>query len=566
MPFLSSLQTRQILFHLTVVCNLATCSFNNTRFDDEMRLESGCRDTYPSYVTPYAITCRNMFISDLPFHDNVTKMELINVPLAVLNDTMMPKAITSGRVGLRQLQWTKSHIKTLERITIPNLIELDLSWNIIQDVGPNAVRQLTLLKKLNISHNSIERLPSNLFDEGNSLIILSVAYNLLKTLPHGIFDSMKNLEILDLSNNHLSHVKETLFRQNTKLKNLNLSRNKLSTLPAQIFHALTSLQYLYLEDNHLYSLNVDTFIHLHELMVLNLGKNALWSLPSTLLPNNNTLFILTISHTRLQKLKLTALQNLRSLRSLQLTDNVNLQNLPNETFYNLRNLKTIQLENNNFTQLPFSILDTQPDDLYLSGNPWPCDCTIQWIILWALDMSTRKNSLHLTGFCNETNKDLLESLYQMHCKPMIVRISPTSYQNLEVKVHLECRAYAYPSATVSWITPNGLVFLESDDANDLLLYHPTLRNYQHLQTVKENVQLLGNGDLHIKRMTRNDAGEYICVATNRVGESFTSTRLYVDPSIMQRIKTGSIICGLLWVNTFLLFSVVYLLIRRYTRR
>lgn len=572
MSFLSSLKACRIFFYLTIVCNLASCSygvFNATiTMEDDTRLATGCRYAFPNFVTPYAMSCSNMFVNEITLHDNVTKLELVNVPLSVLNDTLIPRAFQSDRVDLHQLQWTKSHIKLVEKVPIPSLNELDLSWNIVQDIRPNAVRQLVNLKKLNISHNNIEHLPSSLFDERNSMTILSLSHNQLKTLPHTIFDKLKGLEILDLSDNLLSHLPETLFKRTLKLQNLNLAHNKIDTLPVTLFFPLTSLQSLSLEDNHLLNFDADTFAHLHRLMALNLGKNPLWLLPEHLLSNNNTLFILTISHTRLRRLRLSVLQNLRSLQSLHLTDNVELQNLHNDTFQNLRNLRTISLARNNFTQLPTSLLDTRPEDLYLDGNPLPCDCSVQWIAFWLIYSVNggRENSLHLSGAkCNGTNQDLKEALLELQCKPNIVRVSPFTYPKLDSNVHLTCRAYANPTVSIAWLTPGGgfahLDTSSQDEADDSsLLYQSDSRE------VSKNVRLRKTGDLNIMRMSRDDAGEYTCIARNTIGESHALTRVYADPSVMERIKVGSMICGFLWVNTFIVFTVIYLLIRKYSKR
>lgn len=600
MAFLRSLQTRQILFYLTVVCNLATCSSSgSSKVDDETNLVSGCRYTYPSYINPYTplskidlISCRNMLRGELPFYENVTTMELVNVPLTVLNNTEIPNAVSSSRVDLRQLSWSKSHIKIVQHIPMERLVELDLSWNLIQEVHPNAFHQLVNLTLLNISHNNLESLPDNLFVERNMLRSLSLAYNQFKSVPRDISNHLDLLETLDISNNHLKHLKETTFRHNRRLQNLNLAHNRLTLLPADVFQSLSTLRYLSLEANQLFDVESGAFDHQHQLMVLNLGRNPLLSLPAPLLPTNNTLFVLTISHAKLMRLKAATLQNLRALRNLYLSDNRHLQNLPNDTFAGAHQLKVLHLHNNNFTQLPSSVLDVEPDDLLLDGNPWPCDCSTQWIAFWAYGAPTQtgasgaatlEDSVRMAGPCNATGRDLVEALRRLRCKPTVLRISPVRYESLETNVKLVCRSYANPPPTISWLTPNGLAYVErslsaydgtDDEAGPPRLLHSALANRRHLPVNTENVvvssntnlYLYENGDLHIKQMSRDDVGEYVCVATNKLGESFAYTRLYVDPSIMQRIKTGSIICGFLWINTFLLFSIVYLVIRRFSRR
>lgn len=600
MAFLRSLQTRQILFYLTVVCNLATCSTSvSSKVDDETNLVSGCRYTYPSYINPYTplskidlISCRNMLRGELPFYENVTTMELVNVPLTVLNESEIPNAVSSSRVGLRQLSWSKSHIKTVQYIPIEGLVELDLSWNLIQDVQPNAFRKLAHLTLLNISHNNLESLPDNLFAECNALRSLSLAHNQFKSVPRDVSDHLVHLETLDVSNNHLKHLKETTFKHHRRLQNLNLAHNRLTLLPADVFESLSTLKYLSLEANQLFDIEPGAFDRQHQLLVLNLGRNPLLSLPAPLLPANNTLLVLTVSHAKLTRIKAATLQNLRQLRNLYLSDNRHLQNLPNDTFAGAYQLKVLHLHNNNFTQLPYSILDIEPDDLQLDGNPWPCDCSAQWIAFWAYgapvkvassDTDILQDSVRMAGTCNATGRDLVEALRKLRCKPTVLRVSPVRYESLEANVKLVCRSYANPAPTISWLTPNGLAYLETsanngdvvdDETAPPRLLHSALANWRRLAVNTDNVvdssnsnlYLYENGDLHIKQMSRDDAGEYMCIATNKLGESFAHTRLYVDPSIMQRIKTGSIICGFLWINTFLLFSVVYLLIRRYSRR
>lgn len=567
-------RTIQILFYLTLLYHqLASGSGTydaGKQQDDDNHPVSGCKYTYPKYMisSPNVdmILCRNTAPSELPVYPNVTKMELINVPLTVLNQTEIPKAVQSDKVDLRQLYWTKSHIKVIQSVTIPTLNELDLSGNIIQEIREEAFEPLFSLYKLNISNNRIENLPEKLFTRIYPLRTFSLSHNKLKILPGDIFDTLRDLEILDLSNNELNYLREDTFVNNPKLQTLNLSNNKLNSLPERIFHSLTSLQHLSLQNNVLIHLELQTFSKLQSLMILDMGENPLWTLPPSLLPVNNTLFILTISHTKLVKIQSTVFQNLANLRKLYLSENRNLQNLPNDTFVNSEKLKMIDLQNNNFTQLPHSLVNLVPDELLLSGNPWPCDCSIQWIINWIKSLGEARNNVRLASYCNSTDKDLVETVYRMQCKPTIIRVSPVSNYLLEAKVQLVCRAYATPRPLISWVTPNGLAYIKSESAIDLLRYHPTFDLYPHLGSTEENVELHENGDLDIKSMTREDAGEYLCIATNKVGEAFAHTRLYVDPSIMQRIKTGSLICGLLWINGFLLFSVVYVLLRKCTKR
>lgn len=543
-------------------------SYDASKQDDGNYPVSGCKYISPrsDYDKIDVISCRNMGVDELPLYENVTKMELVKIPLAVLNATQIPKAVQSEKVGLRQLYWTRSQIKTVQSVPIVNLTELDLSSNTIQDIRRNAFEPLVSLYKLNLSHNSIDTLPDKLFATHSPLSILSISHNRLSLLPADVFQNLTNLQILDLSNNELKYLAEDTFSVNVKLQHLDLTNNQLRSLPEKIFHSLTALQHLSLEANLLVRLEAEIFSKLTSLMVLNLARNPLWNLPDTLLPANNTLFILTISHTKLVNVNPSVFRNLRSLRKLYLSQNHNLQNLPNDTFAESQNLKIIDLQNNNFTQLPHSIVNLVPDELLLDGNPWPCDCSVQWIVNWINSLGESKTNVRLSSYCNSTDKDLTETVYKMQCKPTIVLVSPVSYQNLQVKLHLVCKAYANPRPLISWVTPNGLAYINSEDAIDLLRYHPTFDSYPHLDNVQQNYDLHQNGDFHIKSMTRDDAGEYLCIATNKVGEAFARTRLFVDPTIMQRIKTGSLICGLLWVNGFLLFSVIYILIRRCVKR
>lgn len=101
-----------------------------------------------------------------------------------------------------------------------NLVDLDVSFNVIDSLIPDTFLNLPHLRSVNLSHNAITELPNDiLFGACNKLITLDLSDNQINTLPHMLVTDimrLQSLELLNISNNQLCIIPSELLDQPTK--------------------------------------------------------------------------------------------------------------------------------------------------------------------------------------------------------------------------------------------------------------------------------------------------------------------------------------------------------------
>ncbi|XP_041484463.1 SLIT and NTRK-like protein 5 [Lytechinus variegatus] len=172
----------------------------------------------------------------------------------------------------------------------------------------------------------------------NRLRNIYLSRNSLRVIENGTFQLVPKLEVIDLYQNSLSQLTSGVFQHLKNLERLFLGMNKLVNLPEDIFKDLSSLVYLDLSNNSLTTLSIDLFAHMDYLMTIDLSGNRLISIGNVL-----------------------HLPNIR----LDLRWN------------NLHQLDNLTLE----------ILTSNAEILFLKGNPWHCDCSLEPLRQWYQQLS-----------------------------------------------------------------------------------------------------------------------------------------------------------------------------------
>ncbi|XP_020836510.1 immunoglobulin superfamily member 10 [Phascolarctos cinereus] len=172
---------------------------------------------------------------------------------------------------------------------------------------------------------------------------INLGYNSLIKLTETDFTGLHKLELLMLHSNEIHDIPDKTFTDLHALQVLKMSYNKVRRLHKDTFHGLRSLTRLHLDHNHLEFINPETFYGLTSLRLVHLEGNLLTKLH----PNT----FVSLSYFQIFKISF---------------------------------IKYIYLSDNFLTSIPQEMIlyMTELESIYLHGNPWVCDCELNWLPDW----------------------------------------------------------------------------------------------------------------------------------------------------------------------------------------
>lgn len=130
---------------------------------------------------------------------------------------------------------------------VKGLVEIDLSYNFIEELDPMLFQHLSSLTTLTLRGNSIQLIPGVPFVVSNSIQHLDIGQCRLKSIPRGIFYGLKRLRYLSLDGNLLKSLKYNSLPKG--LKYLNLSQNLIVNVPSEVLSSLSNLRRISLGEN-----------------------------------------------------------------------------------------------------------------------------------------------------------------------------------------------------------------------------------------------------------------------------------------------------------------------------
>lgn len=209
---------------------------------------------------------------------------------------------------------------------------------------------------LNLNGNRILNLSNASFPRPLvHLTHLYVSGNQLQELDSMAFQNFSSLRLLDLSDNTIVHFSIEALHQDNKIEVLNFSKSLrnhsyIGVLARLFHHSLPKVSRLDLSNNDLVFLPEGIFTGLSELSLLDLRNNSLVSFRNVTSQN-------------------------KALKELDLRDNA-FKALSNETLSELYSIPNLRVR--------------------LAGNPWRCDCDIEYLLFWLEKQDFVTDRLNLT--------------------------------------------------------------------------------------------------------------------------------------------------------------------------
>ncbi|XP_023217408.1 protein artichoke-like [Centruroides sculpturatus] len=352
---------------------LCPCYSLNIFFDDEDDDEHPlCKPPFKCNCEDTKIDCSNLKITDFESKLQFSE-EIIEVNFQGNEIKNIQKNFAKG-TNLRDLDLSYNNINFISSEAFSNLnqlIRLDLSHNYIWNLAVDVFSGVKSLKKLDLSYNNIQNIIPNTFMPTKMLTDLSLEFNPFMYFDKDFFTYLPKLENLNLRYTGFSSLLPKLFASNTNLKYLSLANNALSSVPSSALKDLKSLVVLWLNDNPIKYIKSGDFKGLVNLTSLYISNMA-----------------------ELKNIEKFAFEGLINLRILHCSDNYKLEVIDSMAFatnntFPLKHIEMIYLRNNALTTLSEKLLNwkriTYTD---LSGNPWHCDCKVQWLgkIHWKHDL------------------------------------------------------------------------------------------------------------------------------------------------------------------------------------
>ncbi|XKL67486.1 hypothetical protein PGB90_002977 [Kerria lacca] len=336
------------------------------------------------------------------FHDLYT-LQILNLEHNGLET--IPADTFTALNNLHTLVLSYNRLKHLEAYSLNGLFALSLlsiDYNRLESIHPNALRNCTGLQDLNISGNKFTEIPVAL-KEMRLLKTLDLGENSIANLEKPGFKGMTNLYGLRLIANQISVVGKKSFVELPSLQILNLSQNQIKTIEKGTFAVNTKLEAIRVDSNLLTAIE-EVFKEVSSLIWLNISDNKIREFDYDMFSPNllwldvhgnliehltnehkvkSTIKTLDVSFNKLTRITVSSIPE--SIELLFLNDN-HITYIESHAFANKLNLTRVDLYANNIQNLDLTALQLSSVPLelplpqfYIGGNPFVCDCTMEWL-------------------------------------------------------------------------------------------------------------------------------------------------------------------------------------------
>ncbi|KAM4696121.1 uncharacterized protein WCC33_014857 [Rhinophrynus dorsalis] len=316
----------------------------------------------------------------------------------------------------------------------PSLEMLQINQNSLTFLYPGAFIALCNLKELNLSKNSrLTYLHAHTFKGLFNLISLDLSHCNIFEIHPLVFSHLLSLETLDLASNNVRYIPQA-FRKLHNITKLSLENNHIEAIGRNSFRNQQALQILNLRRNRIWVIQNDAFNQLNKLHVLNLGHNSISHLPNQLFSGLIHLKIMYLEANKIVRIN-CSFNSLVNLKKLHLNNN-RITHITRNAFVSLTQLQLLHLSKNNLTTIPSHLFKYMPklSHVFLSFNPWSCDCSMAWIAHWLISYDGLIKGLHcIYALSHTTASDILtqegticpeEKISEDNCIDISLNMSP----------------------------------------------------------------------------------------------------------------------------------------------
>lgn len=267
---------------------------------------------------------------------------------------------------------------------------LVLSGNDLNTLSTGSFRGLKRLRELYLDNAQIRFIEKNAFLGANELRLLSLRFNLLNAVHADMFQHMINLKVLELTGNQLTYLGAGVFNSLVALQALHLGHNKLRQLSFQCFSGLDGLQLLTMNSNQLESVPRFALQPLKKLKILDMSSNPISKILEDDFSHSFVQLLLLNHLNQLQHVARFSFWDLPYLNELQITHCEEFVHLDEQAIVGAPSLHRLKLDHNAFFQLDDRLLENlarmtiaarRQLKVYLSGNPFNCDCFLKPVYL-----------------------------------------------------------------------------------------------------------------------------------------------------------------------------------------
>lgn len=307
---------------------------------------------------------------------------------------------------LKDLQLQGNSVTMLNRTvlrSLSSLRNLDLGDNRISDLSTEMFQAMAELQFLHVNQNNLTEIRNNTFLGLQKLVAFDLRGNRIKTIEKGAFSHFVSLAELDLSNNCLSEIPS--FNNATTLQSLDLSSNYIQLLSSNALKGLQNLQNLVLFNNSIKQIETGVFRFVPALQTADFSFNEIHRILKETFEGLQQLSTLFLQNNLIENISIEG-HDIPSLRTLNLSSNLlsskiasgmfpdnvenldlsynNISDITEYAFYSYEHLRRLSLKGNKLTTLAMNDLAVPIDQsrrtiVYISDNPFDCDCKLIWL-------------------------------------------------------------------------------------------------------------------------------------------------------------------------------------------